>query len=147
MKLFTLALLALSARAASIGIDIPIHSILHMKQAYHESRGDKWGMISSTLAVQAVNAADVLTTYRGPILHPGQYCEDNPIFTPTPCVVDVARFTGAKIAVAAFNLAEWVPVWTHKGGERYMRAVTVINYVGIAPIAGAVANNIVQLTK
>ena len=73
--------------------------------------------------------------------------ELNPLLTKAPCQIDVPRFTGIKLAVAAFGAAQWAPVLAGWGGERYIRAMTLIDGALTVPLAIADANNIVQLTK
>jgi hypothetical protein len=147
MKPLLLILLApLVLQAAGLEAVIPVRALAHPVQAYHSIQSGRRLLAIADAALQDVNVADYATTRRGAFPGTGG-CELNPLLTKAPCQIDVPRFTGIKLAVAAFGAAQWAPVFTGWGGERYVRAMTLIDLALAVPLAIADANNIVQLTK
>ena len=147
MKILLLTLLApllLDARGLEVGI--PLHALAHPVAAYHAVSSGRPLLAVAGAVLQSVNMIDYATTRRGAFPGTGG-CELNPLLTKAPCQIDVPRFTGIKLAVAAFGAAQWAPVLAGWGGERYIRAMTLIDGALTVPLAIADANNIVQLTK
>lgn len=134
------------AFGASLGVTLPTRIIAHPIAAYHETRTGRLSMLAATVTLEAVNGIDYATTRRGAFPGTGG-CENNPLLVSAPCQINVARFTGLKLVVGAFGVAQWIPVWTGFGGERYVRAVKYLDMAGSLPLALAGVNNIRQLTK
>lgn len=147
MKALLLTVLVpLAVQAAGLQVALPVHALAHPVRAYHSVRSARRFMAIADAALQNVNVIDYVTTRRGAFPAAGG-CELNPLLTKAPCQIDVPRFTGIKLSVAAFGAAQWTPVFTGWGGERYVRAMTLIDLALTVPLAIADVNNIIQLTK
>lgn len=147
-KLLISFILALSSMSAqSVSIVMPTNWILHPIKAFKSVPTDKKFLLLTDSILQDINLGDYLTTKRG--VFPGGYgyCELNPLFTSAPCQINVPRFTGVKIAVAAVGVAEWIPIWLGKGSPNYMATMDIINVSAAVPLGIAVVNNIVVLEK
>jgi hypothetical protein len=144
--LLLIAFLALSAHAASLTVSMPLKWVVHPVASFHSSRKSLDGMLITDTILQMINVGDYATTRRGAFPGTGG-CELNPLLISAPCQIDVPRFTGVKIAVAAAGLAEWIPVWLGKSTPNYVFTITVVNAGLAVPLGIAVGSNIHQLTK
>ena len=149
MKLVILALAApfLDACAGlEVSMPVPVRAIAHPVRAWKSVPDNKKLMAIADSVLMDANVVDYVTTRRGAF--PGTHgCELNPLLTTAPCQIDVPRFTGIKLVVGAFGVAQWLPVLAGWGGDGYIRSLLLIDAALAVPLAIADANNIVQLTK
>jgi hypothetical protein len=129
-----------------VSVPVPVHSLAHPIQAFHSVPAERRLMAVADAVLQNVNAVDYATTRRGAFPGTGG-CELNPLLTKAVCQIDVPRFTGIKLAVGLFGVAQWLPVMAGWRGERYVRTVTVIDAALAVPLLLADVNNVIQLTK
>jgi hypothetical protein len=146
MVLAFLAPVLAGAQGLQVSIPVPVHAIAHPVQAYRSVRADKRLLAIADTLLEEANTVDYVTTRRGAFPGTGG-CELNPLLTTAPCQIDVPRFTGIKLVAGAFGVVQWLPVWRGWGGERYIRAVTVLDVAIAIPLAIADVNNVIQLTK
>ena len=150
MKRLALLLLCAVSASAQIAahVDIPLKVLAHpVATAKAFPAANRW-MLLADIVLQDANAIDYVTTRRGAF--PGtRGCELNPLFVSAPCQINVPRFAGVKIGTAAFGLAQWLPIWTHRtwAGAGYKRLITITDVGLSAALIGADINNIRQLTK
>lgn len=144
MKLAVFLLLSTLAQAQSVGVAISLNVITHPVRTYRESSNTKWYMLAAGSLLEAANLGDYLTTKRGAFPGTGG-CELNPLFTSAPCVINVPRFTGVKIGIAAFGIAQWVPIWAGYRSENYKKLMTVMDLVGAVPMTVIDLRNVHEL--
>jgi hypothetical protein len=153
MKALILALAApflASCAGLEVSVPVPVRAIAHPVRAWKSLSGktpvDKKLMAIADSVLMDANVADYVTTRRGAF--PGTHgCELNPLLTTAPCQIDVPRFTGIKLVVGAFGVAQWLPVPAGWVGPGYIRSLILIDAALAVPLAIADANNFVQLTK
>lgn len=145
-RLIFMLILAASAQAASLTMTVPLKWIVHPVASFQTSSKSIDGMLLTDSILQAINMGDYATTHRAFTgADAGKYCENNPLLVSAPCVLDLPRFTGIKIAVAAYGVAQWVPVWLHRAGPNYKFVITVLNAGSSVPLGIAVIGNIKAL--
>lgn len=148
MRLLWIAALAVSSCfAAPVNFSVPLDSVVHAPRAFRKASKAQRFMLITNLAVHGLNIADAYTTYRGPILRPGQFCENNPVLTTAPCTISTWRFGFAKAAVAGAAIGEYVPTWTKKRPDAYYWFFGVLNLGAAIPLGLADAGNIKALSR
>jgi hypothetical protein len=149
MKALILALAApfLAAGAGlEVSVPVPVRAIAHPVRAWKSTPASTKLMAIADSLLMDANVTDYATTRRGAF--PGTHgCEQNPLLTTAPCQIDVPRFTGIKLVIGAFGVAQWLPVLAGWGGDRYLRSLILIDAALAVPLAIADANNIIQLSK
>ena len=147
LMIMTLAICS-CACAANITASVPLKYIMHPKASFRASGKSLDMMIVSAAVLQSINIGDYATTHRAFTgADAGKYCENNPLLVSAPCVIDLPRFTGVKIVVAAAGLAELIPVFMRRDTPTYRFAVTVVNFGASIPLGIAVVGNIHALEK
>lgn len=141
-----LAVVAVCAVQAGMTFNVPLNVIAHPVKSFRTKHDGTGVLLAGTVLLQSVNAIDYATTRRGAFPGTGG-CELNPLLVTAPCQINVPRFTGVKIGVAAFNFAQWLPVWAGYRNSNYRKAMGVLDFVGAVPLGVADINNIHQLTK
>jgi hypothetical protein len=144
--LLLLACSALPASAASFGIKFSARWIAHPVASFHTTHAQRITLLATDVGLQLVNSIDYATTRRGAFPGTGG-CEKNILFTSEPCQIDVPRFTGAKIGVAAVGAAEWIPVALHRATPTYFRTMQVVNVIMGIAFTYSDVNNVIQLEK
>ncbi len=147
IKLIVAGLLsAFACGAQGIGLSVPLSVVRHPIATVKSAPADLGWLIASAISLESANAVDYATTLRGPVLHPGQYCEQNELFTTSRCTIDAPRFTGVKIGVAALGAAEWLSLkrWRQPA---YVRTLILVNFAGTVPLAVADIGNLKALTR